>query len=136
MTTLCCISHPGRMADALGADYGPPLCEQCSAAYGLPPHTNHASGNSAWLPAVSDVLDERGRQDRKWGEQNHAPTVWLAILTEEVGELAQTILADRLGAAEHSSHSEDMRTEAVQAAAVAVAFVEYLDRQGAGSVAR
>ena len=44
--------------------------------------------------AVLDVVAERDRQDAKWGEQNHNPPVWLAILTEEVGELATALNGD------------------------------------------
>ena len=59
--------------------------------------------------------------------------MWGAILSEEVGELAQAILAELFGAEDHSSHHEDMRTEAIQVAAVAIAFVECLDRRAAGA---
>lgn len=76
-----------------------------------------------------EVLEERVRQDEKWGEQNHEPPVWMAILMEEVGELAQAVLADKFGKDDHSSHSGPMRAEAIQIAAVATAFVEYLDRR-------
>ena len=75
------------------------------------------------------VRAEGFSQDRKWGEQNHDPAVWLAILTEEVGELAQAILADRFGAGDHDSHHVSMETEAIQVAAVAAHFVEYLSRR-------
>lgn len=34
--------------------------------------------------ALTDVLAERTRQDAKWGEQNHDPITYLAILTEQV----------------------------------------------------
>jgi len=38
------------------------------------------------------IIDERRRQDKKWGEQNHDDWHWLAILTEEVGEVAKAML--------------------------------------------
>lgn len=38
--------------------------------------------------AVFAVLDERRNQQRKFGPQAHSPAVWLAILAEEVAELA------------------------------------------------
>lgn len=79
---------------------------------------------------LTEVGMERLRQDAKWGEQNHQPSVWLAILSEEVGELATAMLRDRFGTgAEETREAGDMRREAIQVAAVAVAFVEYLDRQ-------
>lgn len=69
-------------------------------------------------------------QDLKWGEQNGPPTEWLAILVEEVGELAQAMLADQSATPEmHDSHHVSMETEAIQIAAVAAHFVEYLSRR-------
>jgi NTP pyrophosphatase (non-canonical NTP hydrolase) len=58
--------------------------------------------------SLFSVLNERIKQDSKWGEQNHDMFTWMSILMEEVGELA--------------------RTEAVQVAAVALAIVECIDR--------
>lgn len=93
------------------------------------------------LAAFRSVLDERGRQNAKWGEQNHGPEVWLAILTEEVGELAQTILQHRYPHADDPTAAPDtdtshvipeLRREAVQVAAVGLAFIEYLDRESGG----
>lgn len=75
---------------------------------------------NGWSIALRDVRTERAMQDEKWGEQNHAAEVWLAILSEEVGEMAKAMLPG--GSLEH------MRDEAVQVAAVAVAFVEAIDR--------
>ena len=43
------------------------------------------------------VALERLNQDKKWGEQNHNPSEWLAILVEEVGELSTAILCHRFG---------------------------------------
>ncbi len=77
-------------------------------------------------PAVQSVLDERTRQDAKWGEQNHDPFTYLAILTEEVGEFSQAALETHFGG-KHGG-LENMRKEAVHTAAVALAIVECLDR--------
>ncbi len=83
------------------------------------------------VAVMLDVLDERARQDAKWGEQNHAPEVWLAILGEEYGELSTAILRERFGTGDYEHRAvEDIRSEAIQVAAVAVAFVEFLDRRG------
>ncbi|SEB15903.1 hypothetical protein SAMN05421743_12160 [Thalassobacillus cyri] len=41
--------------------------------------------------AIEDLNKERRRQDKKWGVQRHPYPYWLAILTEEVGEVAQAI---------------------------------------------
>lgn len=76
--------------------------------------------------ALVSVGSERERQDRLWGEQNHPPALWLAILTEEVGEVAKEI-------AEASARPFEprwYRTELVHVAAVAVAAIESLDRNG------
>ena len=35
---------------------------------------------------VEKVLREREEQDRIWGQQDHHPVEWMAILMEEVGE--------------------------------------------------
>jgi len=45
-------------------------------------------------PVLSQVFKERQRQDEKWGPQHHDPLVWLMILMEEVGELAEEVLGD------------------------------------------
>jgi NTP pyrophosphatase (non-canonical NTP hydrolase) len=77
-------------------------------------------------PALESVLDERKKQDDKWGEQNHNPYIYHAILVEEVGELAQAILQTQFGG-KHGGFS-NMRKEAIHVAAVALAWVECLDR--------
>lgn len=41
---------------------------------------------------IREVLDERERQERKWGEQSLSPERWHTILSEEVGEVARSIL--------------------------------------------
>ncbi len=77
-----------------------------------------------WTRATTDVLAEREKQDRKWGEQNHDPFTYLTVLVEEVGEFAQAALHLRFG-----GHAADgFRKEAVQTAAVALAIVECIDR--------
>lgn len=78
------------------------------------------------VAVAGEVLEERARQEAKWGEQNHDPFAYLAILTEEVGELAQAALHTRYGG--RAGGVAHMREEAVQAAAVALAIVECLDR--------
>lgn len=86
---------------------------------------------------LAAIKAEGMRQDAKWGEQNHEPEVWLSILTEEVGELAQAMLADRFDSGRdeklHDSHHDSMEIEAIQAAAVAAHFVEFLARRKTGT---
>jgi len=64
------------------------------------------------------ILAERRRQDEKWGEQNHDDLRWLAILTEEVGELAKCIVEGKGGVA-----------ELVHVAAVSAAWIEAVGRR-------
>jgi NTP pyrophosphatase (non-canonical NTP hydrolase) len=81
--------------------------------------------------AARDAIAERARQGAKWGEQNHDPFVYGAILGEEFGEFMQAALKARFespSAFEGVGYMQDMRREAVQVAAVALAIVECLDR--------
>lgn len=80
------------------------------------------NGNTAEQQnAITEVLRERDRQDAKWGtDDNHEPEVWLTILTEEVGELAECMLHKRFGGPE----AKNLHTELVQVAAVALKMLE------------
>lgn len=103
------------------------------------PHSNEA----AMLAVVREVSDERRRQDAKWGEQNHpdgtsqpgdiysmveakglcqesaaaGECTWRLILDEEVKE-AFAALA-----------TEELRAELVQVSAVAVSWIQAIDRR-------
>jgi hypothetical protein len=97
-------------------------------------------------PVLLEVLSERGRQDAKWGMQNHfnygdyipIPTAdaardlcdqrhklgvgsWADIALEEFAEAVEEALA---------GNSPALRTELIQLAAVCVAWVECIDRKG------
>ena len=73
--------------------------------------------------ALEEVAEERRRQFVKWGDQDHDPAWWLAILTEEVGEFAQSILHDKFG-----GYAAGLaRGEIIQVAAVAVQILEMMD---------
>ncbi len=62
------------------------------------------------------IVDERVRQDNKWGEDRKQPAfLWLTILIEEVGEVAKAILERDM---------ENMKVEMIQCAAVIVAWME------------
>lgn len=68
-----------------------------------------------------DIIDERNRQDRKHGEgsmRRCADNLRLAIVTEEVGEVARAII---------EGDAENLREELVQVAACAVAWLEAID---------
>lgn len=75
--------------------------------------------------ALKDVLAERKRQYEKFGDQSHNAYTWLAILGEEVGEANQAALQDTFG----GKHAGTLREELVHAAAVALAFIQDLDRK-------
>ena len=68
------------------------------------------------------IIDERDRQDEKWGLQDHTLPMWLTILMEEVGELAAAVLGECFGTDKHPEL--DWQKEAIQVAAVALAMVE------------
>jgi NTP pyrophosphatase (non-canonical NTP hydrolase) len=73
------------------------------------------------MSIYDDIQEERRKQDKKWGvplERNIPPLMWIAILVEEVGEVAKALLQGK---------NKEVRAEAVQVAAVAVAIVEYID---------
>ncbi|MTI56131.1 hypothetical protein [Geosporobacter ferrireducens] len=87
------------------------------------------------MNAIESVIAERKRQDDKWGEQNHEPTVWMGILGEEFGELCQAVnetYFDNGPEERKKGGYHNMRAEAVQVAAVAVSIVECLDRKYGG----
>ena len=65
------------------------------------------------------IAEERQRQIDKWGDdRNLDPFVWLAVLSEELGEASQEVLKAR--------SQEDLEKEIIQIAAVAVAWLEDL----------
>ena len=74
--------------------------------------------------ALQLINQERDRQDAKWGEQNHNLSDWLVILGEEYGEACEASLEVKFG----KGNIADFRSEIVQVAAVAVAILEYLER--------
>ena len=86
---------------------------------------------------LAEIIDERIRQNNKWGEQNHSLPEWIAILTEEVGEAAkeavkyhhkETVEGARPTEGIQKERLENFRKEMVQVAAVAVQIIEFLDR--------
>lgn len=100
----------------------------------------------SYLNILQDIARERGRQLQKWGEQNHPDGTgdpervramlvakqkenlafntgngtWLHIMEEEVAEaFAET-------------DQKRLREELIQVAAVAVSWIEAIDRSNAG----
>jgi NTP pyrophosphatase (non-canonical NTP hydrolase) len=73
---------------------------------------------------LSEVEQERKRQDLKFGSQPQSlkPALYLAVLVEELGEVARSII---------EGDSKNYRVELIQLAAVSVATVEDFDRGNA-----
>lgn len=108
---------------------------------------------------VAEIAEERARQDAKWGEQNHPNGTgdYLEIIEADVARMACEgaaeggyldwlhILREEVCEAFAESDPARIRAELVQVAAVAVAWVEAIDRRevrppadevdGAGSIA-
>jgi NTP pyrophosphatase (non-canonical NTP hydrolase) len=70
----------------------------------------------------NDVLLERIRQNEKWGIQRHLYGNWLAILVEEVGEVAQAMQV-HWGWGKQSD-AQNLYDELIHVAAVASAIAE------------
>jgi len=69
-----------------------------------------------------DIGLERFKQDQKWGDQSEkGDAVFCAILGEEFGEVCQAFLQEK--------PTHEIREELVQTAAVAVQWIEILDRR-------
>lgn len=81
---------------------------------------------------LEEILVERQRQLRKWGEQNHPPAHWFLVLAEEFGEAAKDLTKSEVGPWPEDSDRirrlKAARAELLQTAAVAVAAIESLDR--------
>ena len=66
--------------------------------------------------ALQEIRAERARQDAKWGADRRLdPRTWLAVLVEEVGEVARADL---------EADYDNYVVELVQVAAVAVAAIQ------------
>ncbi|ARK32154.1 MazG nucleotide pyrophosphohydrolase domain-containing protein [Halalkalibacter krulwichiae] len=76
---------------------------------------------------LHDVNEERIRQNEKWGLQRHQHGVWLSILVEEVGEVAEAIQKGMVSEKETDAH--DLYNELIQVAAVAVAIAEQVKEE-------
>lgn len=72
------------------------------------------------MSIIRDILKERNRQDAEHGkDRNLLPSEWLPILGEEFGEVCTGIA---------NWDIDNIREEAVQVAAVAMAMIECIDR--------
>lgn len=75
---------------------------------------------------IGKVLEERKRQDAKWGEQNHSSYVWASIIGEEYGEMCKAI--NEFGFNPTLDREQDIYTEAIQTIASCMAMLECMER--------
>lgn len=95
------------------------------------------------LRVLSEVRGERARQDEKWGEQNHPDGTGSDLqryLAEKDRDYCQRafevglgtwrdVLEEEVSEAFAESDPDALRAELLQVAAVAVAWVEAIDRR-------
>ena len=79
---------------------------------------------------LPDVVDERYRQEDKWGDQsgNH-DFEWASILGEEFGEVCAAANEANFKTGKTPGDFGHLRAELIQVAAVAVAWVEAIDKR-------
>ena len=80
------------------------------------------------------IIKERKRQDGLWGEirpdkDMHSHFEWLALLMQEIGEVAQAVTGKKFGfvsgrAIGGKLHVEAIRTELIHCAAVIFSWLE------------
>lgn len=80
------------------------------------------------LSPIEWVKEERRRQTKARGEQNHSPYKWFAILAEEFGEVAKVLEHRHEEKIVQEEYLRELEYELIQVAAVAVAFVEAVRR--------
>lgn len=83
--------------------------------------------NELMLRINQAVLNERLRQNRKWGEQRHDLGTWLQILIEEVGEVAQAM--QRKKGWGKDTDASNLYEELIHVSAVASAIAEQVMEQ-------
>ena len=98
---------------------------------------------------LADIRAERGRQDAKWGEQNHPDGTGPQFANKAAYERIRTetaaadgaltfrhVLAEEVAEAYAESDPDRLRAELVQVAATAVCWIQAIDRrqQGAGAL--
>ena len=101
----------------------------------------------AGFPVLGEIVQERARQDAKWGEQNHPDGTAVfpradRRAADEARRECQTlaaggfctwraILAEEVAEAFAESDPAKLRAELVQVAAVAVQWIQAIDRRAA-----
>lgn len=77
---------------------------------------------------LADINTERVIQYSKWGLQRYPYHYWLAILMEEVGEVAEAL--QKGNTAYKSTDADNLYKELIQVAAVATAIAEQVRELG------
>lgn len=88
---------------------------------------------------LEEVSDERVAQDQKWGEQNHPNGTCASLYTgmadswkkmwDKGNYTWNTILSEEFFESQAEEGDEALRKELIQVAAVAVAWIECIDRR-------
>ena len=78
--------------------------------------------NKLRMNVLTDIDNERSRQDEKWGVQRHNNGTWLQILIEEVGEVAQAMQKHKGWGKD--TDANNLYTELIHVSAVAAAIAE------------
>lgn len=76
---------------------------------------------------LNQVLNERLKQDAKWGPQSRSPVEWMSILMEEVGEASQCANVHYFPGPAEGCDTSEWRKEMIQSAAVCIAIIEQID---------
>ncbi|WP_435233323.1 hypothetical protein [Micromonospora aurantiaca (nom. illeg.)] len=120
----------------------------------LNPHAHHldqdVESTDRTAVVLYEISRERGRQDEKWGEQNHTDGTGPAIVWSYSGPAAyvadsaraecerlfaegygswRDILTEEVAEAYATNDTSELRAELIQVAAVAVAWIEAIDRR-------
>ena len=84
------------------------------------------------MDVIESIKQERQSQVQKWGVQNHSPLEWLSILGEEFGEVSKAICEAHFHDRFYPNGEtwDDVKRELVQVAAVCVAMIESMERNG------
>jgi len=79
---------------------------------------------------LCEVEYEIESSNKKFGEQNHSPAEWLAILGEEFGEAAKEVVEASASKSliNKTTRYKNLRKELIQTACVALKMVQSLDR--------
>ena len=78
---------------------------------------------------VLAIINERERQDKKWGPpkdlpKDRTPADWFVILMEEVGEASKNIVEIKAGGGR--AWRKQLKKELIHTAAVAVSWLEWI----------